>query len=214
MIKMFKEFEYRYSLWDVFQDFLFISAACISNSVDFVRRNKREAEYLRIIKKYKKEDLDRFAKLFAELIMTLHENVGDILGELFMEMELGSKWKGQFFTPYNLSLLIAGLSIGNSLDEIKENGCVTFNEPTCGSGGMIIAFAEAMKENKYNPQKELKVIAQDLDVKCVWMAYIQLSLLGIPAAVYHANTLSLEFYDVWYTPFYILGNWNYRGKAL
>lgn len=207
MIKLFNEFNYKYSLWDVFQDFLFISAATISNSIDFIRRKKREEEYLKIVKKYDAKDLDRFARLFAELVITLDKTPVDILGELFMEMELGSKWKGQFFTPYHLSLLTAQLTISDSLKGIEEKGYVTFNEPTCGSGGMIMAFSEAMKQSDYNPQRQLKVIAQDLDIKCVWMAYIQLSLLGIPAVVYHVNTLSLEFYDEWYTPFYILGNW-------
>ena len=69
---------------------------------------------------------------------------------------------------------------------------------------MPIAFAEVMKEKGYNPQKQLLVIAQDLDIKAVHMAYIQLSLLGLQAKVYHMNTLTLETYSEWKTPFWIL----------
>jgi hypothetical protein len=32
------------------------------------------------------------------------------------------------------------------------------------------------------------------------MAYIQLSLYGIPAMVIHGNTLTMEEWDRWYTP--------------
>lgn len=44
-------------------------------------------------------------------------------------------------------------------------------------------------------------VAQDIDIRCVWMAYIQLSLYGIPAMVIHGNTLTMEEWDRWYTPY-------------
>lgn len=43
-------------------------------------------------------------------------------------------------------------------------------------------------------------VAQDIDIRRVWMAYIQLSLYGIPAMVIHGNTLTMEEWDRWYTP--------------
>lgn len=42
-------------------------------------------------------------------------------------------------------------------------------------------------------------VAQDIDIRRVWMAYIQLSLYGIPAMVIHGNTLTMEEWDRWYT---------------
>ena len=36
------------------------------------------------------------------------------------------------------------------------------------------------------------------------MAYLQLSLAGIPAAIYHRDGLSLETWDVWKTPPYLM----------
>ncbi len=42
------------------------------------------------------------------------------------------------------------------------------------------------------------------------MAYIQLSLYGIPAVVIHANTLSAEEWSRWYTPVYIIEGWIWR----
>jgi hypothetical protein len=39
------------------------------------------------------------------------------------------------------------------------------------------------------------------------MAYVQLSLLNIPAIVVHGNALSVEAWGTWFTPAHILGGW-------
>jgi len=45
------------------------------------------------------------------------------------------------------------------------------------------------------------------------MAYVQLSLYGIPAVVIHGNTLTLDEWSHWYTPLYILHGWGMRRNA-
>lgn len=210
MIKMFQNLAYTHSLWEVYSDFLEMSALAISNSVDLINYSIREKRYLEIVKKYTKEEAAIFPKILGELVQALTEKTSDVLGEIFMELELGSKWKGQFFTPYNLCLATTKLMIGNLDKVINEKGYVSLNEPCSGGGAMVIAFAEAMQEKGYNPQKQLMVICQDLDLKAVHMSYIQLSLLGIPATVCHANTLSLEVFSTWKTPFWIVGFWDYK----
>jgi hypothetical protein len=45
------------------------------------------------------------------------------------------------------------------------------------------------------------------------MAYIQLSLLHVPAVIIHGDTLSLEEYAHWHTPAHILGGWRFRLAA-
>ena len=52
----------------------------------------------------------------------------------------------------------------------------------------------------------------DLDFKCTCMAYIQLSLYGIPAVVEHANTLTCEVFSRWYTPVYLWNGWLLRER--
>ena len=54
------------------------------------------------------------------------------------------------------------------------------------------------------------VYAADLDPRCAQMAYLNLSLYGIPAVVICGNTISLKEYDRWYTPVYLLGKWIWR----
>lgn len=54
---------------------------------------------------------------------------------------------------------------------------------------MIIAAAKVLKDRGINYQNVMKVVAQDLDWKAVYMCYTQLSLLGINAVVVQGNTL-------------------------
>lgn len=72
---------------------------------------------------------------------------------------------------------------------------------------MIIAVAKILLQRGVNPQRCMRVVAQDLDWKGVYMTYVQLSLLGIKATVVQGDTL-IEPFDsrrypkerVMYTP--------------
>ena len=75
---------------------------------------------------------------------------------------------------------------------------------------MVIALAQEMRELGINYQRHLHVTAVDVDVKCVHMAYLQLSLLHIPAVIVHGNSLSLEEFGRWCTPAHILDGWRWK----
>lgn len=192
----------RYSKYNIFRDFITLSACTISNSIDKFHYEKREEMYMNTITKYTREEADKFAEMLAMITIGFSGGMmGDFLGELYMSMEFGDKHTGQFFTPYHVSKLSAQL-IGAELD---ENETITLNEPSVGSGGMIVAYAEVMKKMDMNFQTQLKVICNDIDYDVVKMCYIQLSLLGIDAVVMQGNTLTLEMNETWYTPMHV---WN------
>ena len=90
---------------------------------------------------------------------------------------------------------------------------MTLNEPACGAGAMVIAFADAMLDAKLNPQTQLHATCQDVDPRGVHMCYLQLSLMHIPATVILGNSLSVECREVWHTPAHILGGWDWRLRA-
>ncbi len=82
---------------------------------------------------------------------------------------------------------------------------------------MVIAMAEAMNKAGINYQQHMHVVAQDVDSRAVHMAFLQLSLLHIPAVVVLGNTLALEVREQWFTPAHIMGLWGVkldRGYAL
>lgn len=149
---------------------------------------KREEDYLQTIKKYPKKTQEKFPELHAFLVMMMEEEVTDVLGRVYMGLNCSSQKLGQFFTPFHLSELAADIAFGKK--ELVEK--VEVNEPSCGSGGMIIALAKRMEENGINFQKALKVTAQDLDRRSVYMTYVQMCVLGIDAVVICTDTLKTE----------------------
>jgi len=209
--KLIEKLSHRYSSWQVFSDFVEMSAISISNAVDVFQAEKREARYMEIVKRYKPDEVQQFPKMLGELVNSLEEEPTDVLGKVFHDLELHNKWTGQFFTPQHLADALAMMTLGDkaSLEQqIAESGFITLQEPACGSGVMVISAAKAMKAGGVNFQQHLHVTAVDVDGKCCHMAYLQFSLLHIPAVVVHGNTLSGETWGKWYTPAHILGFWD------
>ncbi|MBF7013745.1 N-6 DNA methylase [Novosphingobium resinovorum] len=188
-------------------------AIAISNSVDLVQREQREARYLEIVGRYETQIIESFARVMAELTLALESGFGDVLGALFHDLELHSKAKGQFFTPYVLSRAIADMLVGDpaaTRAAIEERGYLTAMEPACGSGSMVIALAEGLWMQGINYQRHLHVTAVDIDPRAIHMAYVQLSLLHIPARLVVGDALSGEIREQWFTPAHILGGWTAR----
>lgn len=194
----------------VFLDFLTLSMCSLAQP--FYRSQNLEQRYKNTICNYTKEQAEEFSKLLARLISALEEKHQDFLGQVFSANNFGNARKGQFFTPYHVSKLMAQINFTDIENQLAENNFVTLAEPCCGSGGIIIEFAEILKEQGYNYQHQLFVEAIDIDETCFKMAYIQLSILGIPARVMLGDTLAWKFQKVLYTPLYFVNSFEYKLK--
>ena len=53
-------------------------------------------------------------------LSTLEEDMGDVLGGVFSELDLGNKWAGQFFTPDPVCRMMAAMTFDLSACEIIE----------------------------------------------------------------------------------------------
>lgn len=173
---------------------------------------------MEIISHYKKDEVHQLAEAFAHLVQCWDMRVavgdfGDVLGSTFMMLDMGNAGTGQFFTPYEVSRAIGGIVMGDRealAKQVADRGFIRVSEPTCGAGGMIIAAAHAMYDEKINYQESMHVTAIDIDRRCVHMTYLQLALLHVPAVVILGNALLLEEREHWYTPAHVLGGWNAR----
>lgn len=227
IIKTMESLTGRLSLWEIWQDFIIMSAISIANTIDPPFREDREQTYLERARKYSKQELDAFAEMLAEVVIALDNNPDqDFLGELFMSMELGNEWKGQFFTPYSVCKMMATITYGNDLqNEIEKQGWVSVNDPACGAGALLIAFANECRRpgKEINYQTSVLFVAQDIDYLAGMMCYIQMSLLGCPGYVVIADTLTkpstsidkrglipVPGSNVWYTPMYFRDVWHWR----
>lgn len=66
-VKLFRELTYRWTPWEVWQDFVTMYACAISNAVDKSHFEKREELYLKRIQKYNKKEQEIFPQLAAEV---------------------------------------------------------------------------------------------------------------------------------------------------
>ena len=207
--------------WDIWKDFILMSACAISNAVDKSHYDEREKRYLKTIAKYTKEEQNLFPQLLAEMTVALDKNPEqDFLGEVYMRLKLGSDALKQIFTPYHICQFMASATMNDLVEQVEKKGYVTINDDCCGGGATLIAAAnEARKELAkvhLNFQNHVLFYAQDIEETVALMCYIQLSLLGVAGVVKVGNSLtnpmkngdSLETY--WFTPIYFHEIWRTR----
>lgn len=190
IIKAIEQMSGRYAPYNIFSDWIQQYALAIQNSVHLIHDKAwqdREQLYIDTARKYTAEELEMFAQMFIWLGDALTEEFSDVLGSIYMEAGMGSKYTGQFFTPFHLSELCARMSI--DMDQVDKCDRLSLNEPSCGGGGMIIAACKLLHEAGFDFQRRLDVVAQDLDWKGVYMTYLQLSLIGCRAIVVQGDTL-------------------------
>ena len=134
----------RFSLFTVFDDFLTMSIAAVTQNLH-TKKSWYEDEYLETIAKYKDSELrHEFPKAFAYLITEMEERVGsssgnDVLGE-FYEQHISNGRNGEFFTPYPICQFMASITNAKTeeIDE-EEKRSLKILDPACGSGRMLLA---------------------------------------------------------------------------
>lgn len=188
----------------VFTTFLELMATSLATELDPLHQEERNTRCNEIISGLSSEAVSSYARMCALLYLAVREHVDepcDILGEIYHELQLNNEWNGQFFTPDNICRMMAMMVNPADDKSVKENEYVTINDPACGSGAMLIGSVWVMKQRGIDFQKKCLLVGQDIDIRCVWMAYIQLCLYEIPGIVIHANTLTMEEWSYWYTPY-------------
>ena len=173
--------------YEIFSDWLIVASAALYS---WKRDKSVEEEYLQVVKQYKAPELEKLCQLLAITVEALEEKTHDFLGEVFTEGNLSNEKKGQFFTPFHVSQLMAKLTIGER--DIKNYRVIRVIDPCCGSGGLLIAGILEMEEHGINYQKDVLFNATDIDHRCARMCFIQLSLLAAPAVITCGNSLTME----------------------
>lgn len=221
-IKTFERLSRSYNPFEIWKDFILMSACSISNAVDKEHFKEREDLYLRTIRRYNKDERELFPKLLSYTVLELDNNIEqDFLGSVFMEMGLGNKNSGQFFTPYHICQFMSKITLGDNLVErIRKDGYITINDSCCGAGAILIAAAnesrKLLEKEKLNFQNHILIAAQDIDYTVAQMCYIQLSLIGVAGFVKVGNSLTEPMSpddsttNYWFTPMYFSNVWAMR----
>lgn len=223
--KVLQSMSNRFQTWELWSDFVTVFALALSQQLD--PRDNRAKMYNETISKYSQDELQKFVQLSCLVTKAFEENrEQDYLGQLYMELELGNHWTGQFFTPYHVCKAMASMTASDCVAEIEEKGYITMNDCACGGGATLIAGTNAVydalkkAESPLCYQDHVLVVAQDLSQTTALMCYIQLSLLGIAAVIKVGDTLLNPFNydplfappddDLWFTPMYFSDVWATR----
>lgn len=223
-LKLFDRLTYSRSAWQVWEDLMTVMACSISNAVDRTpdKFKRREEQYEKSIKNLGGVEIP--AQMLGIITMALEQNPDqDFLGKLYMSLNLGNHWKGQFFTPYNICRLMAEMNFGDGLQaEVERKGYISVCDPCVGAGAMLIAAANAMRRAKVNYQTSAVFVGQDIDRIVAMMAYIQISLIGCAGYIIIGNSLmnpptghelfpkDAEGQEVWITPLFMHDIWEMR----
>lgn len=223
-LKIFNSLCGRFNRWQVWQDFVMVTAIEISNATDKQNAPERTKTYQTIISKYSDAEQEKFAELLGEVIMGMEQNLDqDFLGELYMLCELGNDASGQFFTPYDVCRCMVEIS-GESNPAAENAGFFSVADPACGAGALLIAFANLCRRKNICYHDKVLFVAQDIDLTVGLMCYIQLSFLGCAGYVVIGDTLvnPATAYDsrgllpagpqnrIWYMPLFSTDVWYMR----
>ena len=194
-----------HSRYERFADFLELATCAIRKTTVLPgpEADAFEERYMKVVARYPPDDIREMPKLLALTQLAVATGGCDFLGGIASELELLDAKLGQLITPYPLSRLIAEMTLQDPTAPIAERGFITLQEPASGAGGMIIAAADVIEKQGFDPRSVLYVEALDVASLCFKMTYLQLSLRGIPATVRHANTLSLEIFESAHTPAFL-----------
>ncbi|MCD7728569.1 MAG: N-6 DNA methylase [Clostridia bacterium] len=213
IIKDINSFSYGTGTGKLLSDLFECGALAISNLVDKTQFDKREERYKEVINGYRKDEQKRLTEIFAKIYALLSSVVyddgvfADYLGDIYMQCNVSNKNAGQFFTPYHISKFCAKAAMDEATVKHRQaaDEILTLNDCCCGSGGMMIAGLDVLAHDyHFNYARNCFIDCADIDIRCVHMAYLQLSLAGVPAVIKHQNSLSRELWSVWYTPALIM----------
>lgn len=182
--KIFDRLAYRHQYDTVFHDFLDLFIKQLSHD-DCEELNQR------IQRVYDQKERLIFGELIVEGLQVYKKMVNhdkawfDLFGEYYEVLVSRGKSSalGQFFTPPHICDLMT------QLQGEYTGKRILVNDPTCGSGRMLLSFHVNNLGNYH--------IANDLDVICCKMTVLNMFLHGICGIVVNQDTLAMDFRRAW-----------------
>lgn len=166
----------------------------------FLTAGQQEALRVDALKGLSAHDRDLIGRAWDQLVTDMEARpYVDLLGPVYMALshKADRDHGGEFYTPRALSVILARLSLGAHPERAFTPGeILSFNEPTAGTAGMVLATAEVLAQAGISPM-HTRWVVQDISDRACYAAYINTSLWGVPALIVCGDTLRLEVRWQW-----------------
>ena len=177
------------------------SALCFGES-----RAKAQKDFAETQARFDDAEWKHVVNSFCILCDALTEKREEFLGHVMEHLGATNQRNGQFLTPVDVSRLLGEMTVPEPKDEV-----IRLHDPCCGAGVLMIEGAEVFLEKGWK-QRNLCIVATDIDYRACDFTYVQLSLLGYAGVVQQVDTLALKPFDVpRYTPGWYLHAFPMRG---
>lgn len=179
----------RYAV-DVFADMVRAMAIALESPFTLGERKKSlEAEYEQIKDRYDADEFAHFPRALSIVYLALERRREDFLGHALEELGAANTRNGQFLTPVDVSRMMAQMGLQGL--ENKPGEIIQLSDPSCGSSVLLIEGAEKLLADGI-PQRDIVLIAGDIDGRAFDISYVQLALLGYAAVVQHMDALAMR----------------------
>lgn len=164
------------------------------------QREALEAQYMEVVGRYRnKDDVRKMPEIMGITLGEIGKGGCDFLGQVAAELGTLDSKLGQFFTPYEVSRLMAEINLADVDQMIEQQGYITISEPAAGAGGMLMAVADLIENKGHNLETSVWIEAVELSRSTYHMCYIQCAARGLAGKVICGNSLTLEVFTSAYT---------------
>lgn len=190
-LKIFNSLTGKHSRWEIWEDFVTLTAIEISNSTDKVNAPERTKMYQTIVSKYSAKEREGMAEMLGEVIMGMEQNPDqDFLGSLYMMCELGNDHAGQ------------ELNKGNWEQFVHER-CL---EITCGEAPFLTSRYDpttgepvAIPDRVGILDRKLRAIQENANHKFQWKALVSSAYQSVYGYEYQGDNLLLARVNLFLT---------------
>ena len=173
-----------------------------------------EADYGATRRKYEDGDMDAFARALKLVVEELEETREEFLGAILERIGAANKAGGQFLTPRAVGTAMALAEADECVRGHVPGEVIRIGDMACGASVLLVELAERLITCGV-PQRDILVIAGDVDQRACDMSYVELSLLGYAAKVEHRDALAASDYSPpRYTAGYFLHSMPLRGACV
>lgn len=202
-VKIIQSHNRERSDYDKFRDFCEMAYCAFAKltAPNQERADELEARYMQIVGQYRDKEFIRegMPEMLGIGWNAMMDGGMDFLGTVAGEIGALNERAGQFFTPFEVSRMMAQMQLSDVETFVEKQGYITIQEPAAGAGSMIVAAADAIRDAGCNPCIHMLVHAIDISPLAYHMCFLQLTWRGIPAYVERANALSMEHFEGAYT---------------